>query len=373
MSSRPVASLEAPLVQSPTSGVRATLSRGARALHRLLTELHQQFRSVFPSQETLARHLECSVRSVRNYLTELRAAGLVETEPRGRYASLLYRLLNMAARKPKRKAKPKPNTEAEVSDRQDLPPIGSQTRSGSMLGTITRTCARCAARSDDDRAAERAALATEIVAIRQELAEMGAGERIVNPGAYRTTLRKQDAETLTRHLAENRAQLEAAKTAREAADRPEVGAYVPPPPSPEAETWEALPETVRKDWKRRAFERLRASGMWAQVCEAFTHLPNFPEFRHKYLCQQAKDFFCAMTGGSESPEMNAESAPLNADVWETLTEKARKEWKRRAFNELKASGMWFQLRETFSHLPNFREFRHKYLCRQGRELFERGI
>jgi hypothetical protein len=62
-----------------------------------------------------------------------------------------------------------------------------------------------------------------------------------------------------------------------------------------------------------------------------------------------------------------------ADVWDTLTKKARKEWKKRALKELKASGMWLQLRETFSHLPNFREFRHKYLCRQGRELFEKGI
>ena len=57
------------------------LTFGARLLYGLLTRYQAHTPNAAPNQNDLARDLGCTARAVRNYLTELRAAELLMTEP----------------------------------------------------------------------------------------------------------------------------------------------------------------------------------------------------------------------------------------------------------------------------------------------------
>ncbi len=61
-------------------GETMKLSRGAERLFDLLKWYTARFRSVFPKQETLARHLKCSIRTIIRWLGELKSRGAVAVQ-----------------------------------------------------------------------------------------------------------------------------------------------------------------------------------------------------------------------------------------------------------------------------------------------------
>jgi hypothetical protein len=390
MSSRPFASLDAPRVvvsDSSTVAVVAALGRGPRALYAFLKNLARRRPVVCPSQETLAEKLTCTDRSIRTYLNLLRTAGLIQILPRGRRRTPEYRITpeeppkrTEASRVTKLKKTRATKLKETVSDRKIFPPKGSISRSKYYMDLITRGRARGAKRADEIPAAEaaaRLAAAEEILAVRAHLSELGACAAIANPAAYRATLVKKDAETLGGDLERNRAWL--AQVRAERTPRPDAGAYAPPAPTAAEAAWETTPAAERKAWLRRAFESLRASGTWAEICDGFREMPNFGRWRRDFLTQQAKELFCAAadapaadTPGPEAVTPHSGAGASGAPpgrTWETTPPTARKAWLRRAFESLRASGMWTEICDGFREMPNFGRWRRDFLTQQAKELF----
>jgi biotin operon repressor len=390
MASRPFASLDAPRVvvsDSSTVAVVAALGRGPRALYAFLKNLARRRPVVCPSQETLAKKLGCTDRSIRTYLNLLRTAGLIQILSRGRRRTPEYRVTpeeppkpTEASRAPKLTKTGETKLKETVSDRKIFPPKGSTTRSKYYMDLITRGRARGAERADEIPAAEaaaRRAAAEEILAVRAQLCELGACAAIANPAAYRATLVKKDAETLGGDLERNRAWL--AQVRAERTPRPDAGAYAPPAPTAAEAAWETTPAAERKPWLRRALASLRAAGMWAQVGEGFAHLADFKRFRREFLTRQARELFCAAadapaadTPGPEAVTPHSAAGASGAPpgrTWEATPPTARKAWLRRAFESLRASGMWTEICDGFREMPNFGRWRRDFLTQQAKELF----
>lgn len=64
------------------------MSRGARECLRYLASLDSAGGSVFPLQRTIAKRLGCDVRSVKRYVRELRKAGCIVIQRRGRTSAI---------------------------------------------------------------------------------------------------------------------------------------------------------------------------------------------------------------------------------------------------------------------------------------------
>lgn len=82
------------------------ISAGAFRLYALLIGLSRGFGSCWPSQATLASRLGISLRTIRNWLKELEATGLIEIEHRcslpGQEQSNIYRLNKLVSRQTER-------------------------------------------------------------------------------------------------------------------------------------------------------------------------------------------------------------------------------------------------------------------------------
>jgi hypothetical protein len=197
---------------------------------------------------------------------------------------------------------------------------------------------------------------------------------------------KKDAQTLGGDLERNRAWL--AQVRAERTPRLDAGAYAPPAETAAEAAWKTTPPAERKPWLRRAFARLRAAGMWAQVCEGFAHLADFKRFRREFLTRQAQELFCAEADApaAETPGERPASEPPGPEAvtphsaagvspappgrtWETTPSEQRKAWLRRTFESLRASGMWAEISEAFRQMENFGQWRREFLTQQARELF----
>jgi len=78
---------------TPESVIRdAALSRDARFLWTLLASYPNKRGMCWPSQAELAKHAAASDRSIRRWLDELTAAGLLETQLRGHDSTAIYAL-----------------------------------------------------------------------------------------------------------------------------------------------------------------------------------------------------------------------------------------------------------------------------------------
>jgi biotin operon repressor len=68
------------------------LSMGAKLAYAVLLSYAWQDKSCFPGQARMARDMGCIEKSVRKYLQELQAGGIIDVKRRGQGKTNLYRL-----------------------------------------------------------------------------------------------------------------------------------------------------------------------------------------------------------------------------------------------------------------------------------------
>src|ERR1039458_10040016 len=73
---------------------RKEVSHGAKLTYARLCQFAGQNGDCFPSQQTIAREIGAAARSVRDYLSELEAYGLIERERRGLRRTSVYHFLH---------------------------------------------------------------------------------------------------------------------------------------------------------------------------------------------------------------------------------------------------------------------------------------
>lgn len=101
------------------------LSHGAKLAYALILSYAWQGGYCFPGQETLARDLEVSTRSVIEYLKELQASGLIRIQRRGLGMTNIYHVLRYPPT-PREPETPPSHPEVKKTAHQDMRPASHQ-------------------------------------------------------------------------------------------------------------------------------------------------------------------------------------------------------------------------------------------------------